>query len=104
MSVDVSTANIARVLLQNLPRFITTFKSNFEKLTFARKSPILIDDNLVGLSQISLKIYKSKLDMEFALLPHNNTAGSFAPGTTLPSIHAYTIFVDVATKNKTIYK
>ncbi len=104
MCVDAPAADVARVSLQDLLRSVPTFKSSFEELTLVYKSLILIDDSPTDLGQISLEIHKYELDLEVALLPHNKTAASSPPGTPPPSARAFAAFVNVATKNKAIYK
>ena len=102
--VDAPAANIACVALRDLLRSVPTFKGGFEELTLARKSLILSDDSPADLSQINLGVHDYESDSEVALPPHNETAGSSPPGTPPPSARACAAFVDVATKNKVMYK
>lgn len=102
--MDVSTANIARVPLQDLLCFVLTFKSGFEKLTFACKSLILIDDSLVDRGQISLEIHKYESDSKVALPPHNKTVASSPLVISPPSGRTCVVFINVTTKNKAMYK
>lgn len=44
------------------------------------------------------------MDENFMQLPHVKTTGSFLPGTLPPSTYAGKVFIDVATKNKAMYK
>lgn len=83
---------------------VLTFKNGFEELTLVHKSLIFINDNLIDLGQISLKIYKYKSDLEVALLFYNKTVSSLSSNTSLPNVWAYTVFIDIAIKNKTMYK
>lgn len=105
MYVDAPAANVVHVPLQDLLRSVPTFKSGFEKLIFIRCKPLIVINNSpIDLGQISLKMHKYKSDSEVALLPHNKTVASFPSGILLPSVCACAAFVDIATKNKAMYK
>ncbi len=83
---------------------VPTFKSGFKKLTLTHKSLILINDTSTDLGQISLEIYKYRSDLEVVLPPYNKIAASFPPGILLPSGCVCATFVDIAIKNKAMYK
>ena len=99
-----SCCQCRRVPLRDLLRSVPTFKSDFEELTLACKSLILIDDSPADLGRISLEVHKYESDSEVALPPYNKTAASSPPGTPPPSARACAAFVDVAIKNKAMYK
>ncbi len=102
--VDAPATNNACVLLQDLLHSIPTFKSSFEELTFACKSLILIDNSLANLGQINLEIHEYELYLEVAIPPHNKTTANSLHDILLPSACTCAAFVNIATKNKIIYK
>lgn len=102
--MNALTTNIACVSLQDLLRFVLTFKSGFKELTFVRKSLIFIDNSSTDLGQINLEVHKYKLDSEVTLPSHNKTAVSSSFDIPPPSTCAYAAFINIATKNKAIYK
>ncbi len=104
MCVDALAADVTRVPLKNILHSILTFKGGFEELTLAYKYLIFIDDSPVDLGQISLEVHKYKSDSEVTLPPYNEITASFLPKTPPSSARACAVFVDVATKNKAMYK
>lgn len=102
--VDAPVANVTCVSLQDLLRSIPTFQGGFQDITLDHKALILINGNSLDLSQINLEVHGYKSDKDFTLPPHDKTAGSSPPGTPLPGARVYEVFVDVATRNKVIYK
>ena len=51
-----------------------------------------------------MEIYQYKMDKDLTLSPYNKTACSFSPSTPLLIGRKYEAFVDVVTKNKTMYE
>lgn len=60
--------------------------------------------NPADLGQISLEVHKYELNSEVVLPPYNKTAGRFSLGTFPISALDCAVFIDIATKNKVIYK
>lgn len=104
MCVDVPTTDVVRVSLRDLLRSVPTFQGSFQDITFDRKALIFINENSIDLSQINLEVYTYKSDKDIMLPPYNKTASSSPSDTSLPSACACKVFVDVATKNETMYK
>lgn len=104
MSVNSPFAETFRVPLRDVLRSVPTFKGGFADLSLERKSLVLIADISADLSRINLDVHKYETDSEVALPLLNASAGSSPPDTPPPSARACSAFVDVATKNKALYK
>ena len=51
-----------------------------------------------------MEVYQYKTDKDLMLPPYNKTVCSFSPNTPLSIARKCEAFVDVVTKNKTMYK
>ena len=102
--MDVLAANVACLHFQDFLRFVLTFQDGFQDITLACKTVIFINENLLNLSQINLKIYRYKTDEDLTLPPHNKTVGNSPLDIPSPSVFAFGVFANVTIKNKTMYK